>query len=386
MADTAAYLAQHVFPANVPVRQWVLSLPKALRARLGYDAELLARVVSIFVGALRRYLTHRAKRELGLTHVNEAHVGVVTAIQRFGSAAELNVHLHSLACDGVFIEENGDVGFRELAAPTTDDIAAVSAQVCRKVLAMLSKRGLWRDDVLVGDEEEPSVVAQLGAASVQGALVFAQGRRPIRLLGAAARTVTPGLKGYAFDVDAAVRVHGADRARLERLCRYILRPPIANDRLVKRSDGRFELRLKRAWSDGTTHLVFDGPELIARLAALVPPPRVHQVRYHGVFAPRAKLRPKLVRQVVDTSDEAHGCAEAHASAKRVRLPWAKLLARVFAADVLTCPRCDGGRLQRIAFITTTPAIRAILASVGLSTAPPVRQRASVSAQTELDWI
>jgi len=80
-----------------------------------------------------------------------------------------------------------------------------------------------------------------------------------RLLGAAAGTATPGLKGYAFDVDAAVRVHGADRARLERLCRYILRPPIANDRLVKRSDGRFELRLKRAWSDGTTHLVLRWP-------------------------------------------------------------------------------------------------------------------------------
>ena len=164
MADTAAYLARQVFPADVPVRQWVLSLPKALRARLGYDAALLGRVVEIFVGALRRYLTHRAKRELELAHVHDAHVGVVAAIQRFGSAAELNVHLHSLVCDGVFVEESSDVRFRELAAPSMDDIAAVSAQVCRRVVAMLSKRGLWRDDVRVGDEEEPSVVAQLGAA------------------------------------------------------------------------------------------------------------------------------------------------------------------------------------------------------------------------------
>jgi hypothetical protein len=164
-----------------------------------------------------------------------------------------------------------------------------------------------------------------------------------------------------------------------------LRPPIANDRLVKRDDGRFELRLKRAWSDGTTHLAFDGPEFVARLAALVPPPRVHQIRYHGVFAPRAKLRPKLVRAVVDGSHEAHGCADAHPSAKRVHLPWAKLLARVFAVDVLACPRCADGRLQRIAFITTTPAIRAILESVGLSTAPPVRQAASAWVQTELAW-
>lgn len=148
--------------------------------------------------------------------------------------------------------------------------------------------------------------------------------------------------------------------------------------LTQRADGRFVLQLKRAWSDGTTHLVFDGPELIARLAALIPPPRVHQVRYHGVFAPRAKLRERIVRPQpaasasVDSPDVDPPCRPCG----RQRTSWAKLLMRVFAVDVLACPRCKAGRLQRIAFITSPSAMRAILASVGLATAPPQRKPAS----------
>lgn len=207
----------------------------------------------------------------------------------------------------------------------------------------------------------------------------------MRLLGAAARSVRPGLKGYAFDVDAAVRVHGNDRQRLDRLCRYVLRPPIANERVVKRTDGRFELRLKRAWSDGTTHLVFDGPEFVARLAALVPPPRVHQVRYHGVFARRSRLRTEIVRPAPTECHDGHERAAICTATKRLRLPWAKLLARVFAVNVLACPRCTTGNMQRIAFITTASAIRAILTSVGLSTAPPIRFRARGASQGDFVW-
>jgi hypothetical protein len=86
---------------------------------------------------------------------------------------------------------------------------------------------------------------------------------------------------------ANVAVPKGDRRRLEKLCRYIARPLVSTERLSKLSDGRLLYRLKRKWLDGTTHVVFERLELVEKLAAIVPPPRIHVVRYHGVLAPPA---------------------------------------------------------------------------------------------------
>jgi hypothetical protein len=80
----------------------------------------------------------------------------------------------------------------------------------------------------------------------------------------------------------------------EGLCRYVARPPIAHDRLEARSDGRLALRLKTRWRDGTTHILMQRHELLERLVPLIPPPRAHQVRYHGVLAPCASARKRIV--------------------------------------------------------------------------------------------
>ncbi len=62
------------------------------------------------------------------------------------------------------------------------------------------------------------------------------------------------------------------RAQLERLCKYILRPPIAQDRLTRRADGTLELTCKSIWKDGTRALVLEPHDLLVRLVAAVPPP------------------------------------------------------------------------------------------------------------------
>ena len=77
------------------------------------------------------------------------------------------------------------------------------------------------------------------------------------------------------------------RDRLERICRYALRPPVAHDRLQLTDDGQVRLELRRPWADGTTHLLFDPVELLERLAALTPRPRINLILYYGVLAPRA---------------------------------------------------------------------------------------------------
>src|SRR5207248_9500066 len=92
----------------------------------------------------------------------------------------------------------------------------------------------------------------------------------------------------------AVTVGGQDRDRLEQLCRYLLRPPIAQERLALRPDGRVLVTLKTPWRDGTTHLCFEPITLLERLATLTPRPRINVVLYHGVLAPRAKWRAAAV--------------------------------------------------------------------------------------------
>jgi hypothetical protein len=121
------------------------------------------------------------------------------------------------------------------------------------------------------------------------------------------------------------------RDQLERLVRYLVRPPLALDRLTESTGGQLLYQFRRPWRDGSTALLLDPLGLLARLAALVPPPRRPLVAYHGVLAPRARWRAALV----PTPSPAAARAAAPVSC---RWPWAPLLRRVFALEVLVCPR------------------------------------------------
>jgi len=90
------------------------------------------------------------------------------------------------------------------------------------------------------------------------------------------------------------RIPARNRLRLERLCRYAARPPVATHRLSLLPDGRLLYRLRHRWRDGTTHVIFEPLDLLSMLAALVPPPRFNVVRYHGILVPAAALRPLVV--------------------------------------------------------------------------------------------
>jgi hypothetical protein len=118
-----------------------------------------------------------------------------------------------------------------------------------------------------------------------------------------------------------------------------------------------------------------------RLAVPVPPPRFHLVRYHGILAPSAGWRDRVVPALpgpLDVGDSRRRLrADPVAPAEQVtgeprrptRLPWAQLLARVFGADALTCPRC-GQPLRVLAAIQSPEAICAILECIGLPPRPP----------------
>lgn len=242
--------------------------------------------------------------------------------------------------------------------------------------------------------EHPVLVSCAGAsaADVQ-VLGAAPGQRTTKLVRALHAVPVP-LALHAqidgVDVHAERAVDGRDRAQLERLCRYLARPPLALDRLERHDDARVRYRFKRAWKDGTHAVVLEPLDLLTRLCALVPPPRFHMLRYHGVLASNSAAR----AEVVPKKEPAPGqlplfrpgeAGHLEPPPEPSRLPWAWLLRRVFQAEVSRCPRC-GGRM-RIVEIATEPAdaVR-VLAELGLGPrAPPPPARPVSPRQTTLPF-
>ena len=149
--------------------------------------------------------------------------------------------------------------------------------------------------------------------------------------------------------------------RLEKVCRYMCRSAIATQRL-RWLPGRERLsyRLKRPFADGTTHVIFQPLELIEKLCALVPAPEKNLIRYHGVLAPNARLRPLVVPQPAMALSEPHPR----------RRPWAEIMLRVLLINALTCGHC-GHQMEQIATITQPEVIKPFLECITLPSTPPV---------------
>ena len=131
--------------------------------------------------------------------------------------------------------------------------------------------------------------------------------------------------------------------------------------------------------DGTTYLILSPLELIEKLAALVPPPRVNLVRYHGVLAPHAKDRDKIVPKKPNEEEllKTRGLS-------KNRLLWSALLARTFGVNTETCPKC-GGRMRIVAALTDSASVRRYLEGVGLSAETPTLAPARAPLQMEFDY-
>jgi hypothetical protein len=150
-----------------------------------------------------------------------------------------------------------------------------------------------------------------------------------------------------FDLHAGIAVRAGARERLERLCRYALRPAVGQERMRLSPEGQVVLELRRRWANGTTHLVFDLVELLERLAALVPRPRINLVLYHAVLAPRAAWRRAIVPvQAADDSHDSGTASECRHErvGRRPNWDWAELMERSFPPS----PRLRRASLKRFA--------------------------------------
>jgi hypothetical protein len=284
------------------------------------------------------------------------------------------VHFHLVVPDGVFVDDGDALAFAMHRVPTSRDVLAIPDRIVRGVARRLAVAARDADEV----DDAPDVLAQVQA---EAATTW---RSP--------RDAKPTVRGVerlrawhdGFSLHAGVVIAEHDRAALERLCRYGARPAFAQERLAWTDDGRIAYRLKRPWPDGRTALVLPPVAFLRRLCGIIPPPRRHLVRYSGVFGPAAKARGKLRTLVPPRDDGEPRCASATTGARRLgRLPWADLLRRVFADDVLQCP-C-GGRRSVIAVVTDAALARALLAALGLAAEPAAFTPARDPPQIELAW-
>ncbi len=350
-------------------RSFLADQPAAVRA-----------LTKIFLAEIERLLCAAA----GVTIVADAlpvtrpRLGAVSFLHRFGSALNRHVHLHVHATDGIFVPNgDGPPAFLPAHPITQVHLVTLTERVRRRVIRWF---------------------------------------RLAHLLDASAAADMFAWENSGFSLDASVRIAMIDRdvpsyfQSLEHLLRYCARPPFALERLsvIRGPAGRITQvryvlprhkaanwvgrgRGRKSTRPGANGVVELTPfEFLNRLADLVPPPRKHRHRYHGVFAPNHRLRKAVTSLAVgnggkrgDTATGGHasddhatgGCCDAnHATQKprshdTSRIAWAKLRARMGEEFPLQCPGC-GGDIRLIAFITEPGPIRKILTHLGEPLEPP----------------
>src|SRR5713101_754033 len=396
MAQTAAHLVECVIPW-VPTRQWVVSVPMPLRYWMSSSQALTAQMHTIIRTTIAQYYVNQAVKR-GVER-QQVQPGSVTFIQRFGGALNLNVHLHCIFLEGVYLDR-AEAGlkprFVKGEPPSDADIAEVAQTISRRVIRKLRHLGYLEagsdaagstgyDPLMV---DEPALAGTLAASVTQRIACGERAGQQVRRIGSGFgyEGERPTLTGprcasvHGFSLHANTQVPAHRRDQLERLIRYTARGAVALERLAEDTNGDLVYAFTKPWSDGTTGIKLSPLELLEKLAALVPLPRVHLVRYGGCLAPHSSRRgavtPTLRQQGVEEDD---------ATTESPRWSWARLLKRVFALDMATCPLCRQGSLRIIAAITQAEASRKILRHLKLAADPPPIAPARAHQET-FDWV
>lgn len=373
MCATAANLIEHVLP-EVALRQWVLTFPFPWRRRLAQDGARLSVLTRLFVESVQSFYAKRAavRGSLG------AKTGAVTVVQRTSSDLRLNPHLHVLFLDGAYHQDGAELAWDDLGHLKTREVGQVLEHAVRRMTRHLRRcRALAlaledtdRDDETAEPEDKLAASAVSGQAPPAGPQ-WLRGLPPLEP-GALAydKPLCASLDG--FTLHAATRATAIDIAGREALLRYVLRPPIAQERLEQTESGLVRIALKRAYTDGTIAVEMDPLSLLCRLATSVPPPRFHTVKYAGVLAPASPWRPRIAPppKTPPATEQAHEENPPKRAIGTYR-PWAELLKRTFDVDVLQCPKCKG-RMKLLAVVTDPKSVSRYLAAIGELTDVPGR--------------
>jgi hypothetical protein len=389
MNQTSINLLAHVLPPQ-PLRQWVLTLPYELRAPLGYEPGLMSAVVRVFADSLLRWYARRLA-----SASTRVQGGLFTVIQRCSGDMRLSPHLHVVALDGCYEAGSDDKPvFHPLPHLKSDEVADVLQIAKTRILKALARLGAVevRPDALAVDDAwaaRDPVMAHLAAAAVAGlppAGPAERKRDPVRIVDGGRPEIVADLvvQDQGFNLHARTRAGAVDEPARARLLRYVLRPPLARERLQRLPGHRVRLELKRPWSDGTYALEMDALALLSRLAASVPPPRQHVVVYAGVLASNSRWRPLVIpppaAENAAATKETTASQNPPPSSRPVPEPasggtrcryikWAELMRLTFGLTVDQCPAC-GGRMKLRALVHDPDSIERFLRHEGLWAPPP----------------
>jgi hypothetical protein len=293
-----------------------MTVPKMLRPYFLHHRELL--------GGLARAAWQTA---LGMIRVaagdDELQPGMVAVVQTAGDLGNWHPHVHALVSRGGWARDGEWVG-----VPYVDEHAA-ELLFRHKVLRLLQDEGLL-------SEERTELLLSW--------------------------------RHTGFSVHTRVRVEPEDTQALERLARYILRPPISLERM--QWDGRGEVSYRRktghdgAGSCAAAYEALDPLDFLARVIMHIPEPRRHLVRYYGAYSNAARGRRRReveARGEASRGDEpgVSGANDRDPDARTLRRRWASLIKRVYEVDPLVCPAC-GGEMRIIAFIVDPKVVDGIL--------------------------
>jgi Putative transposase/Transposase zinc-binding domain len=381
MAQTAAHLVTRVMPW-VPTRQWVVSVPVPLRYWMAASQELTAQVHTIIRTTIGQYDVNQAVT-CGVPR-DQVQPGSVTFLQRFGSALNVNLHFHCVFLEGVYCdrtEASLKPRFVTSEPPTDTAIADVVQKISHRVIRKLRSLGYLEagGDAAVATGYDPLVedapeLARTLAASVQQRIAFGErAGQKVRRIGSGFgyEGEVPRLTGpqcasvQGFSLHAHTHIPAHRRDQLECLLRYTARGAVSLERLEQDANGDLVYTFTHPWSDGTTGIRLSPLELLEKLAALVPLPHVHLVRYGGCLAPHSHLR-----GAIRPTPRQQGMDGEETQTRTPYWPWARLLGRVFGLEMAPCPFCRRGTLRIIAVITQESVITRILRHLQLASVPP----------------
>jgi hypothetical protein len=369
MHQTAAFLADHVFP-DAPLRQWVLAPPFALVGLLGARHDILSHMSRIFIGAVFRWLRTQARA----SGVDDARCGAVTFIQRFSGSLLLFPHLHVAVLDGVYTRASEEElpRFVPVRAPAEADMRAVANEVAHRFARLLERLGF-----LAGADDPPSPTPvdrwYADVLREPAGLAIVDENGSVQIDPPRFRTASTG-EAHGFSVHARIHIRAGDKPGRERLLRYAARPPLADAQLSEMANGQITVQLRKPRPSGQTHVVLEPVRLLRRLAWLVPPPRRHQIRFHGVLAPHAQWRAEIVPEAPVATSAPELCSVQ--DGPRVPKPknaaaisWAQLLRRTYDIDAESCEKCGAG-MRPVAVILDPKVACKILSHLGLPCQPP----------------